>query len=105
MTLNRSVSDSPSCLPRVTRKCLSLWFVSVVTCIRPAEELGLGVKGQAVGQAQVVLHQDRPLRAVHVGRLDLGSVAVPVRPVQSPGTRAPPLSTTVILVILLLVLQ
>ena len=74
----------------------------MVTCIRPAEELGLGVKGQAVGQAQVILHQNRPLRAVHVGRLDLGSVSVPVSPVQSARTRAPP---QLYWVLLLLVLQ
>lgn len=42
----------------------------------------MGVVGQAVGQAQVVLDQHPSVGSIHVGRLDLGGAAVPVGPVQ-----------------------
>lgn len=54
------------------------------TCIHPAELGWVDVKGQPVGQAQVILHQDPPLGAVHVGSFNFGAISVPVRPIKVP---------------------
>ena len=48
--------------------------------IAPAHLLSLRVKVKAVGHAQVGGDDHTPMRAVHVGALDLGRLAVPVRP-------------------------
>lgn len=52
------------------------------TCICPAKQGALRVVSQAVWQAEVVFHQHPPVGTVHVRRLNLGGVAVPVSPVQ-----------------------
>lgn len=55
-----------------------------LTCISPAQLLAVKVKGQTVGEPKVIFHQDAPSRPVHVGRFNLGSIPVPVCPVQPP---------------------
>lgn len=56
-----------------------------ITCVNPAELRGVGIKGQPVGQAQVVLHKDPPVCAIHVGSFNFGAVSVPICPIKVPG--------------------
>lgn len=55
-----------------------------LTCVGPAELLAVEVKGQTVGEPQVVFHQDSPICPIHVGHLNFRPVSVPVCPVQPP---------------------
>lgn len=52
------------------------------TCVSPAEQGALRVVRQAVRQAELVFDQHPSVGSIHVGRLNLGGVAVPVCPVQ-----------------------
>lgn len=56
-----------------------------VTCIHPAELRRVGIKCQPVGQAQVVLHENPPVCAIHVGSFNFGAISVPVGPIKVPG--------------------
>lgn len=56
-----------------------------LTCVCPAQLLGVLVEGQTVGESQVVSHEDDPIGPVHVRHLDFRPVPVPVRPEQLPG--------------------
>lgn len=57
--------------------------VGILTGICPAQLPSLRVKGQAIGEAEVLGHQGTPVRAIHVGHLHLGAVPVPVGPVET----------------------
>lgn len=48
--------------------------------VAPAHLLTLRVEVEAVGYAEVVVHDHASMRAVHVGALNLGRLAIPVRP-------------------------
>lgn len=67
-------------------QCLCRTVIQL-TCISPAKLLAGLVKGQAIGEAQIIFDQDDPIRAVHVGHLNLRPVPVPVCPV-NPTKRA-----------------
>ena len=45
------------------------------------------IEGQPIGQAQVVLHQDPPVCAIHVGSFNFGVISVPIRPIKIPGAK------------------
>ena len=53
-----------------------------LTGICPAEEGGLRVIGQAIGQAQAFAGQEPSVGAIHVSSLDLRGLPVPVTPVE-----------------------
>ena len=56
-----------------------------ITCIHPAELRRVGIEGQPIGQAQVILHQDPPVCAIHVGSFNFGVISVPICPIKIPG--------------------
>ena len=56
-----------------------------ITCIHPAKLRRVGIEGQPIGQAQVILHQDPPVCAIHVGSFNFGVISVPICPIKIPG--------------------
>ena len=54
------------------------------TSVRPAELLRARLDVESVGESDVVADDRATVAAVHVTALDLGRVAVPVRPEQVP---------------------
>lgn len=56
----------------------------MVLGIHPVHPMPCIVDGQSVGPEEVRVRNDAPIRAIHVGILDAGSVA-PVSPVDSAG--------------------
>lgn len=59
---------------------LGLW----VTCVHPAELRQVGIERQPVRQAQVLLHENPPVRPIHVRSFNFGAISVPVCPVKIP---------------------
>lgn len=53
-------------------------------CVHPAELRRVGIERQPVRQAQVLLHENPPVRPIHVRSFNFGAISVPVRPVKIP---------------------